>query len=299
MHRADAGSYCCCSASTGTITRAAIDPTRTIAVITGSVTSPPGSTVVIDERPSLPSYTCKVDDWKSSDPNIKRVISGITDGFFSFDRSIALLAPGMVDLRLCITVVQQFDEQDPVCVAQAPDPATCPLISRIVSEVVATTLFTVQPQPTFTPPSGVPPHETPVIPVPSVLPVPKLTASQAKAAANSYFKHHYRSFRRGSKRSITTRKVTSLSVQPPLSGRTSTSVTASERPSRRPALRSESRAKRRAALGSASHQETPGEGGFSDLPPPAPGRRRVRRRRASPAASADAGAPRRRGERAR
>ena len=197
-------------ASTGTITRAAIDPTRTIAVITGSVTSPPGSTVVIDERPSLPSYTCKVDDWKSSDPNIKRVISGITDGFFSFNRSIALLAPGMVDLRLCITVVQQFDEQDPVCVAQAPDPATCPLISRIVSEVVATTLFTVQPQPTFTPPSGVPPHETPVIPVPSVLPVPKLTASQAKAAANSYFKHHYRSFRRGSKRSITTRKVSKL-----------------------------------------------------------------------------------------
>ena len=140
-------------ASTGTMTRAAIDPTRTIAVITGSVTSPPGSTVVIDEgQPSLVHLQSGRLEVQRSEHQASH--KWHYDGFFSFDRSIALLAPGMVDLRLCITVVQQFDEQDPVCVAQAPDPATCPLISRIVSEVVATTLFTVQPQPTFTPPSG-------------------------------------------------------------------------------------------------------------------------------------------------
>ena len=103
-------------------------------------------------QPTLPSYSCHGDEALDSDPNTRNVWSGgnqSANGTVATDISDVPILSGVQGQRLCVSVIEQRQIRDPVCVAQAPvfgmDPNDCPFINQIVYHVLATKLLTLQP----------------------------------------------------------------------------------------------------------------------------------------------------------
>lgn len=128
--------------------------TETFTDCSGTCTWLPIATV----QPSLPSYSCRGDEWNDSDPNTKVVWTGANqtgNSTVSADLSDVPILTGQSGQRICVSGVRQMQVRDPVCVAQAPilgmDPSTCPFVSRISGLAVGSAILTLAPA---TPPPG-------------------------------------------------------------------------------------------------------------------------------------------------
>lgn len=114
----------------------------------GSCTWLPIATV----QPSLPSYSCRGDEWRDQDPNTRQVWSGgnqTGNGSVTADLTDVPILTGVPGQRLCVSAVRQRSVQDPVCIAQAPilgiDPSTCPYVNQITSHALGGAILTSAP----------------------------------------------------------------------------------------------------------------------------------------------------------
>lgn len=122
--------------------------TETFTDCSGTCTWLPIATV----QPSLPSYSCRGDEWDDSDPNTKVVWTGANqtgNSTVSADLTDVPILTGQSGQRICVSAVRQMQVRDPVCVAQAPilgmDPSTCPFVSRISGLAVGSAILTLAP----------------------------------------------------------------------------------------------------------------------------------------------------------
>jgi hypothetical protein len=196
------------SASTGAITTATVDPTWTMATITGSVTiSPELQQPVVDVlvQPALPSYTCTSDEWSDNDPNTRPVGGAtIVNGVGQINIVDAPALTGVYGQRVCVLVVGTESYIDPVCTAQynvlydwwlsygGPQPSPCQPTDHVVSEIVATAPLTVAQPPTPTPAPPAPTPTPTLIPTPTLLtamppkpPVPVATRATTTATPSA------------------------------------------------------------------------------------------------------------------
>src|SRR5215212_9044362 len=153
-------------AHSGTLTRTDADASWSRGSIAGSVTisgcagAPCSWIPIATVQPALPSYYCRGDEALDSDPDTRVVWNaGVqsTEGTIPFDVPDTPILSGVQGQRVCLSLIEQFKRQDPVCIAQAPilgyDPSTCPLVTAYAGYVLASALLSV--------PASAPPASSP------------------------------------------------------------------------------------------------------------------------------------------
>jgi hypothetical protein len=213
-------------ASSGTITRAVATPDWTRGSFAGSFTwdgcvadpqAPCDWTPIATVAPSAPGHACLGDEASDSDPNTQVVWSGArqtANGTAMVDQADVAILPGVRGQRLCFSVVYIPTYRDPSCVAQAPDPTTCPYTTQPRGLHLAEALFTTpatEGEAPYVPPPIIttPPPPAP----PPAASAPLLTKATASASARRALAKRYgRAYRRATRKRLTCGR-TSRTVQ--------------------------------------------------------------------------------------